>query len=402
MSEWLIRRIGDLVKQRKDVVVLQSGVKYRTMGVRWYGRGAYDRGAGTTETIRATRLWRVHAGDFVFNRIDTQNGAFDVVPPELDGALITNEFPTYVGLPGVVDERFLLAYFQQQSVQDAIGFRRAGSEGRARWKEADFESWTLALPPIDEQRRIVAVLAAVDANITALEAEVDRLDRLVTTAVQDGVDGAPIAPLATTLLGIEAGRSPQALTEPPTDSQRGVLKVSAVRSRRFLAKESKALADGTQMPVRAEVRPGDLLITRANTPVLVGLVCRVPADVRPGLYLSDKTLRMIPDLGVADPDYLEAVMGLPSIRAWLGGNATGTSASMLNLSQNKIQATPIPLLALNEQRKLAKRIAEMTTVSKSVAAELGVLRTVRADLLTALLSQEISVDAAVDKFVKVA
>jgi hypothetical protein len=56
------------------------------MGVRWYGKGAYDRGVVTTETVKAKTLYRVREGDFTFNRIDTQKGAFDVVSPELDGA----------------------------------------------------------------------------------------------------------------------------------------------------------------------------------------------------------------------------------------------------------------------------------------------------------------------------
>ena len=39
---------------------------------------------------------------------------------------------------------------------------------------------------------------------------------------------------------------------------------------------------------------------------------------------------------------------------------------------------------------------------RAMAAELAALQTVRADLLSALLSQEIAVDAAVDMFVKAA
>ncbi len=103
MSEWKIVPAGTVATQRKDIVTLEPGVEYRTMGVRWYGKGAYDRGTGSTETIKAKRLFRAHEGDFVFNRIDTQNGAFDVVPVGLHGALATNEFPLYVADPGSCD-----------------------------------------------------------------------------------------------------------------------------------------------------------------------------------------------------------------------------------------------------------------------------------------------------------
>lgn len=178
MSKWVKVPAGSVALQRKDAVTLEPGIEYRTMGVRWYGKGAYDRGIGTTETIKAKRLFRAHAGDFVFNRIDTQKGAFDVVPNSLGGALATNEFPLYITDSERILEGFLLLYFQQASVLTQIDAMRAGSEGRSRWKEADFEAWRIPLPSLVEQRAIVDVISAVDAQIEALVQESKRLDLL--------------------------------------------------------------------------------------------------------------------------------------------------------------------------------------------------------------------------------
>ena len=169
-SEWPIRRIGDLVTPIRDRVLLQTGERYRTMGVRWHGRGAYLRGVETTETIKAKSLWRVHAGDFVFNRIDTQKGAFDVVPDALDGALVTNEFPTYRPGPEI-QAAFLRLYFLRPAVLAEIDSLRAGSEGRARWKEADFESVNLPLPPIRTQRLLIGVVESANSYQMDLEVE---------------------------------------------------------------------------------------------------------------------------------------------------------------------------------------------------------------------------------------
>lgn len=141
------------------------------MGVRWHGKGAYDRGIGTTLTIKAKTLYRARAGDFVFNRIDTQKGAFDVVPNSLDGALATNEFPLYETDRELLLPQFLLIYFRQRAVLRAIEASRAGSEGRARWKERDFESWVIPLPDLPVQSRIVDLMSSVDRCASALEAE---------------------------------------------------------------------------------------------------------------------------------------------------------------------------------------------------------------------------------------
>lgn len=167
-TSWPARRVGDLVRQRKEAVVLEPGIEYRTMGVRWHGKGAYDRGLVTTETVKATRLFRARTGDFVFNRIDTHKGAFDVVLPTLEGALATNEFPLYETSTEELLVEFLLLHFQRPSVLKGIADLRAGSEGRARWKEVDFESHVIALPSLPEQRRIVSVMRGIREYLQSL------------------------------------------------------------------------------------------------------------------------------------------------------------------------------------------------------------------------------------------
>lgn len=176
MSEWRHLPAGKIARQRREVVRLEPKAKYRTMGVRWYSKGAYDRGVATTETIKAKVLYRAREGDFTFNRIDTQKGAFDVVSAELDGALATNEFPLYEVDPEQIFANFLLLNFQQPDVLRRIGTVRAGSEGRARWKENDFEAWTVPVPPLTVQARIIEIIRALDEQIAALDNEVEALD----------------------------------------------------------------------------------------------------------------------------------------------------------------------------------------------------------------------------------
>ncbi|MBO0610685.1 restriction endonuclease subunit S [Myceligenerans salitolerans] len=395
MSEWEKVPAGTVATQRKDVVKLKPGVEYRTMGVRWYGKGAYDRGIGTTETIKAKRLFRAHAGDFVFNRIDTQNGAFDVVPEALAGALATNEFPLYSTNRDRLSERFLLLYFQQQSVLAQIDAMRAGSEGRSRWKEADFEAWRIPLPSPAEQRRIVDVMAAVDAQIDALSREAKTSSQAAIAIAEDSLAEYERVPLDPHLERIEGGRSPMTTGEQPSDGERGVLKVSAVTPFQFVAEESKALSTETVMPRAAEVLPGDVLITRANTPERVGAVCRVPGSVREGLYLSDKTLRMVPK-ETLDPDYLVVAMALRSSRHHLRSSATGTSASMFNVSQAKIRSTLVPLPNAEFQKAVARVTMASLESASGLQEELVHLRSFRSALLTSLLNQEIEIPESYD------
>ena len=196
MSDWRHVPAGKIARQRRESVRLEPGTRYRTMGVRWYGKGAYDRGVVTTETVKAKSLYRAREGDLTFNRIDTQNGAFDVVSAELDGALATNEFPFYEVNKEEAEARFLLLNFQRSEVLRQIGAIRAGSEGRARWKEADFEAWMVPVPPLPVQRRIIEVIRAVDDQITALDAEADALARMHHATRERMLEDVQLKPLS--------------------------------------------------------------------------------------------------------------------------------------------------------------------------------------------------------------
>ncbi|UUZ60569.1 restriction endonuclease subunit S [Nocardioides sp. B-3] len=257
----------------------------------------------------------------------------------------------------------------------------------------------IMLPSLIEQRRIVSVLDAVDCQIGALAHEADSLEDVMKTLIEDALATQPRFELGTYLHRIEGGRSPMTTGTPPSLLEQGVLKVSAVTPHRFVPEEAKALLPDTVMPDVAIVRGGDVLITRANTPARVGAVCRVPADVRKGLFLCDKTLRMVPSEGL-DPDYLVVAMGLAETRKHLTGAATGTSASMFNISQAKIHETPIPVPDLASQRQVARMVLDAHENSDGLRIQLASLVRLRRGLVTALLSQAIALDKTVDCFVE--
>ncbi|WP_327416563.1 hypothetical protein [Streptomyces sp. NBC_01233] len=175
------------------------------------------------------------------------------------------------------------------------------------------------------------------------------------------------------LCRIEAGKSPMADDAPAGQGEWGVLKVSAIQAGRFVARENKAVRDAALIHPGYEVRPGNLIMTRANTEELVGLAC-VAVAPPPRLMLSDKTLRLVVDESVADPTFLALVLAQPSLRKRIRSLATGTSGSMKNIGQGQIRRLPVPDVPLGEQRRIVaahnaieRRIAGLERVRKKSA-----------------------------------
>ncbi|MEU9685378.1 restriction endonuclease subunit S [Amycolatopsis japonica] len=176
-------------------------------------------------------------------------------------------------------------------------------------------------------------------------------------------------PLGAVLTEIKAGWSPRAQSRPAKEDEWGVLKVSACSWGEFKQSENKALTEGQAARPELEVKPGDFLISRANTAELVGRSV-VVGETRPRLMLSDKTLRLKVVEGV-NSRYLSIANMAEVARAHYMREASGTSSSMKNVSQKVIRRTPIPLPPREEQDRIVGVVSELMRLSRRLRMELA-------------------------------
>ena len=195
--------------------------------------------------------------------------------------------------------------------------------------------------------------------------------------------------------GFEAGRNLRAHGRPATGSEYGVLKVSAVSWGRFQPEENKALLPGDSPRAREFVANGDLLISRANTTELVGAVARVEGEY-PYLMLPDKILRLCVRQQIVDATFLMHALRISSVRKHFEANATGTSDSMRNLSQPKMESAPVLLPPLNEQRRIVAKLESLQERSRrardSLDAVPALLDKLRQSILAAAFRGDLTRD----------
>lgn len=167
---------------------------------------------------------------------------------------------------------------------------------------------------------------------------------------------------------IEAGKSFNAQPRPAQEGEWGVVKVSAMSWGRFLENENKAIPADKEINPVFEIRPGDLLISRANTAQLAGATVLVD-QTRPRLLLSDKSLRLVTYPPI-DKAWLNYTLRAPMIRRQFADRATGTSDSMRNLSQEKILATTLALPPIEEQVEIARLVDQLFALAGRLAARI--------------------------------
>lgn len=168
------------------------------------------------------------------------------------------------------------------------------------------------------------------------------------------------ATLGQLLHGIEGGKSFKCQTRPANHDEWGVIKVSAMTWGTFLEAEQKAIPPDSQFDLSDEIKPNDLLLSRSNTSQLVGATVLV-GDCRPRLLLSDKSLRLKVSTTL-NRQWLHKALSSSVARHQLSAMATGTSDSMRNVSQEKIESVLLPLPPVSEQEAIVTEIEERVSV----------------------------------------
>lgn len=227
-------------------------------------------------------------------------------------------------------------------------------------------SLEIPLPLPDEQRRIAAFLDAQTDAIDSLLAIRGKQIRLVEERVRALRDMRVndlsatwgTVPLRRYVRSIEQGVSPQCDAVPAGDKEWGVLKLSCIRRGTFVASENKRLPDNELVLSGNAVRRGDLLVTRANTPDLVGDVAVVDRGER--LLLPDLIYRVNLEVNVSSAYVAEVSLG-SKIRALVKAVARGSSQSMVKLRGEDIREWPVPQADQAAQKSFLDEMSEVSS-----------------------------------------
>lgn len=184
-SKWETVKLGEVATQFVDRFTVDPSETYVNLGVKWYAQGVFAREPKTGEEIKATRLFRVKPGQFIYNRMFATEGSFSLVPSDLSHGVVSNEFPVFdLDLSRVIPE-YLALHFKQKHVWEYVSQECVGTtKSRSRWKEERFLAYQIELPPLPEQRRIVDLIGVLDDAIEAAEEQVES-----TINLGDGLAG---------------------------------------------------------------------------------------------------------------------------------------------------------------------------------------------------------------------
>lgn len=247
-----------------------------------------------------------------------------------------------------LDKRFLFHYLKQLNIESA-GYSR-----HFKFLKETF----VPVPPLEEQKRIAAILDKADAIRQKRKQAINLADEFLRSVFLD-MFGDPVTnpkgweerKLITGLSKVQSGWSAKGESYPCASNELGVLKVSAVTSGYFKEHENKFVSREIVPEGKSLLFPkkGDLLFSRANTRELVAATCIVTRDYD-NVFLPDKLWKVEPNEYLM-PEFLHMLIQQPRFKERLTSQATGSSGSMLNISKSKFEQTMSIFPSIEEQIK---------------------------------------------------
>lgn len=152
--------LDKLIQQVKREEILAPDTEYPVLAMAWYARGMYIKHRKLGSEIKASKLYRVEPGDFVYNRLFAWKGSFAEATQKQARCYVSNEFPTFQVIDSRLKPGYLWAYFSQPMLWDHIESLSSGtsSTSRLRLKEARLLSFTIPIAPTSVQESLIVLL----------------------------------------------------------------------------------------------------------------------------------------------------------------------------------------------------------------------------------------------------
>ena len=148
-------RIGEFLKRNKTAVTIQDGVKYKRVTNKVRNGGVVPRDEVMGENIGTKKQFLVSEGQFILSKIDARNGAMGIIPAELNGAVVTQDFLPYdIDTTKVNPQYFVLVCTTKQFVEFCQSCS-SGTTNRQRVDEAQFLNIKIPVPSLAEQNKLV-------------------------------------------------------------------------------------------------------------------------------------------------------------------------------------------------------------------------------------------------------
>ena len=164
-SEFPMVQLSEVLTQYKEYIQAPKPKTYPKLSVKLYGKGVVLDNPTDGSSLKMQQHQIAKSGQVILSEIWGKKGAIGIVPLEGNGALCTSHFFLFDINYDRIEPAYLQAIFTANYLQEQLGSEAKGTTGYAAVRPKHLLTAYIPLPPLTEQRRIVARIEELASRI---------------------------------------------------------------------------------------------------------------------------------------------------------------------------------------------------------------------------------------------
>jgi type I restriction enzyme S subunit len=378
---WPKVKLGEVLTHRKEFILIDDFQTYKRPRVQLHAQGIILRDEVPGALIKTKKQQLCHEGDFLVAEIDAKVGGFGVVPRDLEGSIVSGHYFLFVPEEERLIRQYLDWYAKTPEFRCQVAAK--GSTNYAAIRPGDVLDYEIPLPPLSEQKRIVARIEELAAKIeearglrklTVEETEVIVATEIASLFSIGANDGWAKATLGDYVIDCCYGTS-----EKTTDDDSGIpiLRMGNIQSGRLNYRDLKYLHLSEGERERLILKRGDILVNRTNSAELVGKCAVFDSDSE--FAFASYLIRLRLDTNRANPNLVAAYINSTAGRVYMFRERKQMTGQA-NVNSSKLKALPFFLPPISKQHRvvaylddLEANVDSLKRLQYETAAELDAL-----------------------------
>ena len=181
---WEDKPIGEVVAEKNRSIVLKDFQRYELITVKRRNEGVVSRGYLFGRNILVKNYSQLQTGDFVISKRQVVHGATGIIPPKLDGAIVSNEYVVAVNSTSLL-AGFLTILASLPDMRKKFFLSSYGVDIEKLFFDAeDWKKRNVIIPGITEQAQICGYFRELDRLIGLHQRKHDKLVTLKKAMLQ--------------------------------------------------------------------------------------------------------------------------------------------------------------------------------------------------------------------------
>ncbi|MEU8591505.1 restriction endonuclease subunit S [Streptomyces sp. NPDC048664] len=279
-------------------------------------------------------------------------------------------------------DAYFLAHAMRAHTDQILRLVEDTSHGTGRLDTDRLQKLAIGVPPLQEQRRIVAAHSAFERWIVALDGVLEKLrvtEQALAPAQWDEWDQVPLETVATVAAGVTLGSEPvgDGTVELP------YLRVANVLDGRIDTTDVKRVRILSAQFERYALKPGDLLLTEGGDLDKLGRGAVWDGQIERCLH-QNHVFRVRCGERMT-PDFLALYTASPVGRAYFQRVGKQTT-NLASINSTQVKKMPVPVPPLDEQERLLGPIRAARKRAGELEKQIAKLRTVQRGVIEDLLT----------------